>query len=50
MAKLPEEYTDVKKVRHRVEHVTLPIEDSAYKERIAEELIHALTEAGTISG
>lgn len=48
MAKLPEEYTDVKKVRHRVEHLTLPIADNAYKERIVDELMHALTETGTI--
>lgn len=48
MATLPEEYTDVKKIRHRVEHLTLPLENDDQKKRIVEELVHALTKAGEI--
>ena len=42
MGKLLEEYTDVKSVRHRVEHITLPQEDQIHKERMMEELTHVL--------
>lgn len=48
MAKLQEEYTDVKKVRHHVEHLTLQTEDKGQRERIVEELMHVLTKAGRI--
>lgn len=48
MATLPEEYTDVKNIRHRVEHLTLQPENDDQKERIVEELVHALTNAGEI--
>lgn len=48
MATLPEEYTDVKNIRHRVEHLTLPLENDDQKERIVAELVHALTKAGEI--
>lgn len=44
MVKLPEEYIDIKSVRHRVEHVTLPLEDQARRDRLAEELIRVLTQ------
>ena len=42
MTKLLDEYTDVKAVRHRVEHITLPQEDQIHKERLMEELTHVL--------
>ena len=43
MAVLRHEYTDVKHVKHHVEHLTLPAEDSASQERIIEELLCILT-------
>ena len=48
MKTLPKEYTDVRKIRHRVEHLTLPPENDDQKERIVEELVHALTKAGEV--
>ncbi len=48
MTTLPKEYTDVRKIRHRVEHLTLPPENDDQKERIVEELVHALTKAGEV--
>ena len=42
MGKLLEEYTDVKSVRHRVEHITLPQEDQIHKEKMMEALTHVL--------
>lgn len=47
MAKLLEEYTDIKSIRHRVEHMTLPSEDSAQREQLLEELTRVLTRAAT---
>ena len=44
MAKLAEEYMDRKSIRHPVEHITLPSEDAAHRERLTEELIRVLTE------
>ena len=43
MADLRSEYTDMKDVKHRVEHLTLPVEDKFNRERIIEELLYALT-------
>lgn len=43
MAKLLEEYTDIKSVRHRVEHTMLSWKDPAQQERLMEELTCALT-------
>lgn len=43
MAKLKDEYVDVKSVHHRVEHLTLVIDDKAQQEQILEELTHALS-------
>lgn len=48
MAKLLEEYIDIKSVRHRVEHMTLPVEDPAQQERLMEELTRVLTKATNI--
>ena len=49
MAKLQDEYIDVKSIKHHVEHIMLSTEDNTYKERILEELTHALTKTGGIS-
>lgn len=49
MAKLKEAYTDIKSVRHRVEHLTLPAEDQDHRERMIEELTQILIEAGKSS-
>jgi len=43
MADLKKEYTDLKDVTHYVEHLTLPAPDNSNRERIIEELLHALT-------
>ena len=48
MAKLLEEYTDIKSIRHRVEHITLPLEDQAHKEKMMEELTRVLAKAAKI--
>lgn len=40
------EYTDMKAVKHSVEHLTLPADDKDNRERILEELLHALTKTG----
>lgn len=48
MSKLLEEYTDVKSIRHRVEHITLPMEDQAHKENMVEELTYILAKAAKI--
>ncbi len=44
MANLQQEYIDAKNVTHRVEHLTLSVEEDCYKERIAEEVLQALTQ------
>lgn len=48
MAKLLGEYTDIKSIRHRVEHITLPLEDQAHKEKMVEELTYILAKAAKI--
>lgn len=48
MAKLLEEYIDVKSIRHRVEHVTLPLEDQGHRERLVAELTQALTPSSNL--
>lgn len=45
MAKLPEEYVDVRSVHHRVEHILREPEDKVQQERIVEELTCALTKS-----
>ena len=37
------EYTDVKDIKHKVEHLTAPDIDGHNEERIVEELLNALT-------
>lgn len=46
MVNLKTEYTDVKDVKHNVEHCTVPADDKNSKERIMEELLIALTRKG----
>lgn len=43
MTKLKTEYTDVKDVKHQVQHTTVAEEDRKNKEQILEELFAALT-------
>lgn len=43
MADLTKEYTDVKDIKHKVEHFTVPADDRNNTEQIMEELLHALT-------
>jgi hypothetical protein len=50
MEKLPEEYIDIKSVRHRVEHLTLLPDEQPQRERILEELTLALTKPKKTSG
>jgi hypothetical protein len=38
MAKLKNEYTDIKNIRHTVKHLTLSADDSASREQILEEI------------
>ena len=39
---LQEEYTDIKSVKHRVEHLTLSSAQGGDRDRLVEELAHAL--------
>lgn len=43
MVKLTTEYTDVKNIQHKVEHIVLTNNDENVKERVAEELCNVLT-------
>lgn len=42
MLKLKTEYTDLKDVKHRVEHITAAAENQRTKEQILDELMNAL--------
>jgi len=42
MENLKKEYTDIKDIKHKVEHLTVSGKDGS-RERIVEELLHALT-------
>lgn len=46
MDNLRTEYTDIRDVKHSVEHCTVPADDKNSKERIMEELLIALTRKG----
>lgn len=46
MVQLKTEYTDIKDVKHNVEHHTIPAVDQNSRERIFEELLNALTRRG----
>lgn len=43
MANLTKEYTDIKNVKHNVEHLILSSHKEIGKEKIVEELLHVLT-------
>ena len=43
MANLTKEYTDIKNVKHNVEHFILSSHKETGKEKIVEELLHVLT-------
>lgn len=43
MADLKKEYTDIRKIQHKVEHITVSSEDKYNKEQIIQELFHVLT-------
>ncbi len=42
MAALTEEYTDTKKVRHKVEHLVVSADDKLSREQLLEELFQVL--------
>ena len=42
MATLAKEYTDTRKVKHKVEHLTVSTDDKHNQEQILEELFRAL--------
>lgn len=46
MADLTKEYTDIKDIKHNVEHLVVTSEDNNSKERIITELLNALTRPG----
>ena len=46
MVNLKTEYTDIKEVKHNVEHLTVPADDKNSRERIIEELLNILTRTG----
>ena len=46
MAKLKEEYTDIRDRTHSVEHVVVSTGDRFDRERLMEELLYALTRTG----
>lgn len=43
MSKLAKEYTDIKDIRHKVEHLVVSPDDKHSREQIVEELLCALT-------
>ena len=50
MAKLIDEYTDRKNIRHTVKHCTLPGGDPASREQILEEIRNILVKKATKNG
>lgn len=42
MTTLTKEYTDLKDVRHNVEHLLAPTNDKRHREQLLDELFHAL--------
>jgi len=43
MDNLKKEYTDIKNIKHKVEHTIASGNDTGNRERVIEELLHALT-------
>lgn len=46
MADLIKEYTDIRNMKHKVEHLTVLIEEENGRERVLEELFCALSKTG----
>lgn len=46
MENLKREYVDLKNVKHRVEHFTLPQQENADREQLVQELFVALAKPG----
>ena len=46
MANLKEEYIDTRDRTHKVEHILVPPEDKAARDRIVDELFQTLTRTG----
>nr|WP_302020174.1 hypothetical protein [uncultured Acetatifactor sp.] len=42
MATLTKEYTDIKDIRHNVEHLVMPTNDKRHRDQLLDELFHAL--------
>ena len=42
MATLTKEYTDIKDIRHNVEHLVMPDDDKRHRDQLLDELFHAL--------
>ena len=42
MATLTKEYTDIKDIRHNVEHLVVPANDKRHRDQLLDELFHAL--------
>lgn len=42
MATLAKEYTDIKDIRHNVEHLVVPTNDKRHIDQLLDELFHAL--------
>lgn len=45
MAHLKREYTDIKNIKHNVEHITLSTDDKNNKEQIIEEIFYILAKS-----
>ena len=46
MTNLKQEYIDIKGVKHRVEHLTIPGQEKTSREQIVQELFTVLTKPG----
>lgn len=47
MADLKREYTDIKNIKHNVEHIIISTNDENSKEQIVEQLFYTLTKSNT---
>lgn len=45
MANLKQEYIDIKDVKHRVEHLTIPEQENSDREQLVQELLILLTKS-----
>lgn len=46
MAHLTTEYTDIRDVKHIVEHFTVSVDDKSDREQVIDELLYVLTKPG----